>query len=81
MRGISATHQSLDRWIYRPCCDHKASAVDLLPLYPPLRRALIQRGRGECMFEAEIWVALAGVVGAVAFMLAGRPAWDRFLPW
>lgn len=33
------------------------------------------------MFEAEIWVALAGVVGAVAFMLAGRPASDRFLPW
>lgn len=33
------------------------------------------------MFEAEIWVALAAVVGAVAFMLAGRPASDRFLPW
>ncbi|GJE68356.1 hypothetical protein LNAOJCKE_5594 [Methylorubrum aminovorans] len=33
------------------------------------------------MFEAEAWVALAGVVGAVAFTLAGRRAWDRFLLW
>ncbi|EHP93391.1 hypothetical protein MetexDRAFT_1695 [Methylorubrum extorquens DSM 13060] len=33
------------------------------------------------MFGIEVFVALAAVVGAVAFMLAGRPSWDRFLPW
>ncbi|MBB2961808.1 hypothetical protein FHU13_002196 [Methylobacterium sp. R2-1] len=33
------------------------------------------------MFGAEVFVALAGIVGAIAFMLAGRPASDRFLPW
>lgn len=39
------------------------------------------RGEGESMFGIEVFVALAAVVGAVAFMLAGRPSWDRFLPW
>ncbi|CAO4150942.1 hypothetical protein PKCBPO_03311 [Methylorubrum thiocyanatum] len=33
------------------------------------------------MFGAEVFVALAGIVGAIAFMLAGRPTFDRFLPW
>jgi hypothetical protein len=33
------------------------------------------------MFGAEVFVVLAGIVGAIAFTLAGRPASDRFLPW
>lgn len=33
------------------------------------------------MSGAEVFVVLAGTIGAIAFMLAGRPASDRFLPW
>ncbi|CAO4133381.1 hypothetical protein OFEAOIEE_LOCUS1108 [Methylorubrum extorquens] len=33
------------------------------------------------MFGTEVFVVLAGVVGAIAFMVAARPASDRFLPW
>lgn len=33
------------------------------------------------MFGTEVIVVLAGVIGAIAFMVAGRPASDRFLPW
>ncbi|GJE78571.1 hypothetical protein ACFQWF_00830 [Methylorubrum suomiense] len=40
-----------------------------------------RRAEREVVIEAEIWVALAGVIGAIAFMLAGQPASDRFLPW
>lgn len=38
------------------------------------------RAEGGSMIGAEVFVVLAGIVGALALMRAGRPSFDRFLP-
>jgi hypothetical protein len=40
-------------------------------LTPPSDAPCTNKAGGKSMFEAETWVALAGVIGAVAFMMAG----------